>query len=111
MIDYKALPIVFIAEASTSSQAWVITLLNYGVAGVMLIYFMWKERLDREERKLERVDLERRHQENLSAQKAVENAFRTNTNSVIIGMSALKNLDSAYDDLMHRVRDDNTPKP
>lgn len=107
MIDPKILPIVMLAEASTASDSWAITLLNYGVAGSMLLWFMWKDKLDREDRKQEKTDQERRHQENLAAQKAVEIAFRTNTTSVLIGMAAMKHLNGAYDDLMARVKADN----
>lgn len=103
----RALPLFMIAEASTSSESWTITLLNYGVAGGMLLWFMWKDKLDRDERKTEKVDQERRHQENLSAQRAVESAFRTNTNSVILGMSALKHLNGAFEDMLARVKADN----
>lgn len=98
---------VMIAGASTASDSWAITLLNYGVAGSMLLWFMWKDKLDREDRRQEKTDQERRHQENLAAQKAVENAFRTNTNSVIVSMSALKHLDGAYTDMLARVQSDN----
>lgn len=99
---------MLLAEASTASESWAITMLNYGVAGSMLIWFMWKDKLDREERRQEKIDQERRHQENLAAQKAVENAFRTNTNSVILGMSALKHLNGAYEDMLARVTADNS---
>lgn len=108
MTDPKILPIVMIAGASTASDSWAITLANYGVAGTMLLWFMWKDKLDREDRKQEKTDQERRHQENLAAQKAVENAFRTNTTSVVIGMSALKHLDGAYTDMLARVKADNS---
>lgn len=103
----RVLPMFMIAEASTASESWTITLLNYGVAGGMLLWFMWKDKLDRDERKQEKTDQERRHQENLAAQRAVESAFRTNTNSIIIGMSALKHVNTAYEDMLARVKADN----
>jgi hypothetical protein len=82
-------------------------LLVYGPLGLWVMWFIIRDKLDREERRQDKQDQERRHQENLSAQRAVEGAFRTNTNSIILAMTATKHMDAAITDLMDRVKADN----
>lgn len=101
---YHATPFVLLAEASTASESWVITLLNYGVAGAMLLWFMWRDKLDREERKQERLEQQKRHEENLSVQKEMADALRTNTDLMIVGFGAMKNIDKGYADLLEKFR-------
>lgn len=96
----QALPFLLLAEASTATDSWVITMLNYGVAGVMLLWFMWRDK-----RESEKQDL--RHRENLEQQKRIEDAFRTNTNSIMVGMGAIKHLDGAYTEMLARIKIEN----
>ncbi len=99
---------IFLAEVASSIPfSWTQALLVYGPLGLWVAWFVIRDRLDREERKQERIDQERRHQENLAAQRAVENAFRTNTNSIIVGMAATKHMDGAFTDLLERIKADN----
>lgn len=86
--------------ASVSAEPWAPTLLNYGIAGVMILWFMWRDKRDSE-------TMDRRHAENLAAQKAVESAFRTTTTSIIVGMLAMKQIDGAYTDLLARIDGEN----
>lgn len=89
------------------SFSWTQTLLVYGPLGLWVAWFVIRDKLDREERKQERLDLERRHQENLAAQRAVEQAFRINTNSIIVAMSGMKHMDVAFGEMFVRIREDN----
>lgn len=98
---------VIIAEVTAVPFSWTQTLLVYGPLGLWVAWFVIRDRLDREERKQDRIDHERRHNENIAAQKAVENAFRTNTNSIILAMTATKHMDATLTDLMKRVQEDN----
>lgn len=98
---------VIIAEVATTPISWTQMLLVYGPLGLWVLWFVIRDRLDRDERKQDRIDQERRHQENLTAQKAVEAAFRTTTNAVILAMAATKHMDAAFTDLLQRVKDDN----
>lgn len=98
-------PIVF-AEVTGAPFSWA-QLVVYGPLGFWVIWFIIRDRADREERKQERLDQERRHQENLAAQRAVESAFRTNTNSIITAMAATKHMDGAFTELMERIKEDN----
>ena len=103
-----AAPFLILAEASEPAGGnWSLTLANYGVAGIMLIWFMWKDKLDRDERKQAQADQERRHGDNIAQQKKIEDAFRTTTDSLIIGMSAMKTLDTSYLDLLSRMKASN----
>ena len=92
-----AAPFLMLAEAATNTENWVQTLANYGVAGIMLAWFMWRDKQDRDER-------ERRHMENLTAQRRIEDAFRTTTDSLIVGLSSIKNLDAGYSELLARLK-------
>lgn len=95
------IPLAFIAEVSVmeSGNPWI-ALGNYGVAGIVLLWFMWRD-------KLERQDRDRQHTENLSSQRRLENALRTNTNSNIITLLALKSVDVQFAEAIERVRHDN----
>lgn len=104
------IPFMILAQAQDPAVSWIHVLPQYGICGLWILWFIIRDKLDRDERKAEKVDLERRHQENLSAQRAVENAFRTNTNSVILGMSAMKHLNGAFEDMLERVKVDNLDK-
>jgi len=100
--------VIFLAEvASTLPFSWEQALLVYGPLGLWVTWFIIRDMKDREERKQDRIDMERRHQENLAAQRAVENAFRTNTNSIIVGMAATKHMDGAFTELLERIKADN----
>ena len=96
-------PIILLAETANTAQAspsWGLTLLNYGVAGVMLGWFMYRDK-----RESDKQDL--RHKENLEQSKAIENAFRTNTTSIIVAVAATKNIDAGYAELLEKVRQEN----
>lgn len=99
----QALPFMLIAEASSTTESWAITLLNYGVAGVMLIWFMYRDKRESDKQ-------DTRHRENLEASKAIENAFRTNTESIIVGLAAMKTVDLGYSELLNKIRESNTGK-
>lgn len=105
-----ALPLVAVlaeVNASMPQFSWTQTLLVYGPLGLWVAWFVIRDRLDREERKQERLDQERRHKENLEASKHLENALRTNTNSIITAMSAIKHIDVAYGEIFVRVKEEN----
>jgi len=106
-----ALPVVLLAEASTASESWIITLLNYGVAGTMLLWFMWRDRLDRAERNDERKLQQERHEENLAAMKKIEEAYRSLTDLLIVGLGGVKTMDAQYFSLLEKVKAANTPNP
>lgn len=97
-------PFLLAAEAANAaSDSWALTIANYGVATTMLGWFMWKEKLDRDERKQEKIDMERRHAENLEQQKKVEDAFKTCITSITIAMEGMKSMDRTYADLASKL--------
>lgn len=98
---------IIMAQGVAGAFSWSQTLLVYGPLGLWVAWFIIRDRLDREERKQDKVDMERRHQENLAAQRAVESAFRTNTNSIITAMAATKHMDGAFTELLQRINEDN----
>lgn len=101
-----SLPFIIAAEAATTpgaTDSWSLTAANYGVAGIMLAWFMWRDKLDRDERK-------QNHSDNLAASRRIENAFRTTTDSLIVGMSAMKSLDQVHLDLLQKLKSLNDAK-
>lgn len=92
--------VIFAQATADASYSWVLALLNYGALGVWVWWFIQRDKAEREAQ-------ERRHQENISAQKAVESAFRTNTNSLLVGMAAMKHLDATYTEILARVKSEN----
>jgi Na+/melibiose symporter-like transporter len=99
-----ALPFMLLAEASTASQSWIITLLNYGVAGVMLLWFMWRDKVDRQERNDERKVQQQRHEENLESMKKIQEAYRMMTDLLIVGFGGMKQMDTAYTALLEKIK-------
>jgi len=105
-----ALPfsVVFAVDVATPTFSWTQALLVYGPLGLWVAWFVLRDRLDREERKQERIDMERRHQENLAAQRKVEDAFRTHTDLLIVGLAAMKTIDIGYQALLEKIKVSNT---
>lgn len=105
-----ALPFFVVFAADVAQPfSWSQALLVYGPLGLWVFWFILRDRLDREERKQQRLDDERRHQENITAQKRIEEAFRMNTNSIMIAMGAVKNLDGTYTEMLMRIKEGNVP--
>ncbi len=100
-----AIPFIVAAEAGIVSDSWGLTIANYGVATGMLAWFMWKERQDRQERRDERIDAQKKHDENIKALQEVRDAMRETINLVIVGMSGMKKMDSDYTTLAQSLRD------
>lgn len=100
-------PIILAEVTSLPEHSWALTLANYGVATTMLGWFMWRDKLDRDERKAERADTERRHLENLAAMRKTEDAFRTHTDLLIVGLAAMKTIDIGYSSLLDKIKASN----
>lgn len=99
---------IFFAEVTTGGSSgpfsWSQALLVYGPLGLWVLWFIVRDRLDRDERKLEKADMERRHQENLKANGEVRDALRDTINLVIVGMGGMKNMDGNYTALAERLK-------
>ncbi len=99
-----ALPSLILAQsAATAVEAgpWANTLINSGAIGCWLLYMLWRD--NRETGKQEK-----RHEENLAAMRNVENAFRVNTESIIVGIASLKTIDGGYAELLAKIRESNS---
>ena len=107
-----AIPFLIAADAaSVSNDSWAFTVANYGVATGMLTWFMWRDKLDRDERRQEKSDQQKRHEENLAASKKIEEAFRNQTNLLIVGLAAMKTIDAGYASLLEKIKNTNSPEP
>ena len=95
--------IVF-AEVNLPQFSWTQTLLVYGPLGLWVAWFVIRDKLDREERKQERIDQERMHAENLAVQKRIEEAYRTHTDLLIVGLAAMKTIDVNYMVLLEKLK-------
>jgi hypothetical protein len=93
------IPLAIIADPlpMIADHQWELALLNYGVAGIVIVWFMWRD-------KLERQDRDRQHKENIDAQRRLESALRANTSANIVAVMAMKNVDHQYSLLMERVQ-------
>lgn len=78
----------------------------YGPLGLWVAWFVIRDKLDREERKLERIEAQKKHEENIAAQKRVEEAFQSVTTSLIVGFAAMKNIDQGYSELLQKLDSD-----
>ncbi len=99
-----ALPSLIVAQsAATAVDAgpWANTLINSGAIGCWLLYMLWRDKRDSEKQ-------DKRHDENLAAMKKVENAFRVNTESIIVGIASLKTIDGGYAELLSKIRESNS---
>lgn len=103
-------PIV-LAEAVGAGFSWTQTLVVYGPLGLWVLWFVIRDKMDRDERKIEKEAQERRHQENLAASKRIEEAFRTHTDLLIVGLAGMKTIDVAYSMLLEKIEKANHPKP
>lgn len=103
-----AVPFFIAAEVGAVTESWGLTLANYGVATTMLAWFMWRDKQDREDRKQEKVEQQKRHEENLVASRALQDALRTNTDSTIVGIAAMKTIDKGYLELLERMKESNS---
>ncbi len=99
-----AIPFVVAAEAGIQSDSWILTLANYSVATAMLAYFIRKEGQDRKERLDERAEQQKKHDENIHALYEVRDALRDTINLVIVGMGAMKKMDSDFSALAERLK-------
>lgn len=78
-------------------------LLNYGALGIWVAFMIYRDY--RESNKQDK-----RHEENLEAFKRIEDAYRTNTDLMIVGLGGVKNMDSQYTALLEKLKSANAPK-
>lgn len=97
-------PIVLSEVATATPFSWTQVLLVYGPLGLWVAWFIIRDKLDREERKQERLDQQKRHEENLLANKEMASAVREINNLMIVGFGAMKNIDKGYAELLEKVR-------
>ena len=104
-----AMAFVFVAAetVATVTESWMLTLANYGVAGAMLIWFAWRDKQERELRERERIDQQKQHHENLAASMKIADAFRTQTDLLIVGLAAMKTVDVGYAALLEKIKEAN----
>ena len=102
---------VFLAEVVAAPFSWTQTLVVYGPLGLWVLWFVIRDKMDRDERRAEKEAQERRHQENLAASKKIEEAFRTHTDLLIVGLAGMKTIDVAYSALLEKIEHANHPKP
>lgn len=100
---FSLIPILLAQMPGSGSDPWWVPLANFGISGIMLGWFMWRDKRESEKQ-------DKRHEENLAAQRAIEDAFRTNTTSIITSMAGVKHLDGVIADLLARIEQQNKKK-
>lgn len=95
MMNIHHAPLFLIAEVATNTSATLspwLTLGNYGVLGIWLWYMIARDKKESEKQ-------DKRHEDNLEAQKKVEEAFKTCITSITIAVEGMKSMDRAYAEL------------
>lgn len=95
------------AAVSAAEPAWVGPIVNGGIGIGVVLWFMWRDGQDRADRKEEAAKRDEQHKENLAMQQQVRDAFKTHTETLIVGMTALKTIDRGYADLLAQVAQQN----
>ncbi len=94
---------MLLAQAELVHAAWAPALINYGALGLWVIFMVWRDNR-------ESIKQDKRHEEQITQQRRVEEAFRINTESIIISVSAMKTIDRGYAELLERIKADNARK-
>lgn len=101
MLSVPPIAAFLLAQAANPAGiGWEGALVNYGALGLWVLWMLYRDKRESEKQ-------DKRHEENLAAQKAIEKAFRTNTTSIIVVLSKLKNLDTTSLDILERIKADN----
>lgn len=90
---------MFFAETTIAAESWGLTLANYGVAGIMLGFFMWRDRKTEEARTIER-------NENAKIQRDNTNALNLLARSLMVEVIALKHGDETVKELATKIKED-----
>ena len=90
---------LLLAQVSADSQSWTLTLLNYGVAGVMLVYF-----IIRDKRTEGRWDAERQRTNEIQTENT--KALNLMTRGLMVQVIAMRHLDETSKELAAKVKED-----
>lgn len=101
-----SLPVAFLVLAqtavhstSTEMPSGILTLANYGLAGLMLLWFVWRDK-----RMEERRDNE--HAENKQSQKEQTRALNLMTHSMMVLVMSTRNADETIRELAQKIKSD-----
>lgn len=89
---------MFFAEAPMGAE-WGVTLANYGIAGVMLVYFMLRDKQERDARDAERKEANRIQEEHTKA-------LTLMAKSTMAYVVALKHLDGALAEMAKKLQEE-----
>lgn len=89
--------IVFAIAQLDLIPAWVGALLNGGALGCWVIYMAWRDNR-------ESIKADKKHQENLEAQKENASNIRTLTELLTVFVGGVKTMDSGFAALMERFK-------
>lgn len=103
-VSYAAVPAFVLAQSEIGVGGWYGALVNYGALGIWVAFMVYRDYRESQKQ-------DKRHEENLSAFKKIEDAYRTNTDLLIVGLGAMKTIDAQYLSLLDKIRAANAPKP
>lgn len=93
-------PMVIVAEATAAEISPWAALASFGPLGLWVMWMLYRD--NRESAKQDA-----QHHENQVAMKRIEDAFRTNTDLLIVGLAAMKTIDQNYLALLDRIKASN----
>lgn len=91
-------PFILMAETAAITESGYLTLANAGVSGVMLGWFMWRDKQEREAR-------DKQHSENGSLQRDQTNALNLMTRAMMVELIATRHMDSAITELATKIKE------
>lgn len=91
--------LMLLAQVSADNQSWFLTLANYGVAGVMLIYFIWRDR-----RTEGRWDAERQKANEVQSDNT--KALNLMTRALMVQVIAIKHVDETARELAAKIKEE-----
>lgn len=92
------LSFVLIANAPITEDSWALTFLNYGIAGAMLIFFIWRDKRTEDRRDKER-------EKAYELQEGNTKALNLMTRGLMVEVIALRHLDGTTKDLAVKIQE------
>lgn len=107
MSTSSLVPALILAQASSTPIpfSWAQALAQYGALGLWLLWFVVRDRSDREDRKLAIADQERRHADNIKVQKEQTKALNLMTQAMMLEVIATRHMDSSIKELADKLKE------
>lgn len=93
------IPFVIFAEIPAQDETWFLSLSNYGVAGIMLLFFIWWTKRTEDRRDAERVKTNELQEENTKA-------LNLMTRGLMVQVMAMRHVDETARELAAKIKEE-----